>query len=131
MFFIKYALYLEVYDGKVKATELHSERSTESTCSGLTHPRTLMGDFFIVEQCFKKIVTELCPKKRLSTPPILYIHLLDINEGGYTNVECKAFTEAGLGAGGRLVKLIDGKNLMSKDQLLAGQFSELKGMLNK
>ncbi len=72
MFFTKSTIYLEVYEGKVKATELHSDLSTESTCSGLSHKRTLMGDFFSIEKCFKEVVSKLCPKKFLSTPPILY-----------------------------------------------------------
>lgn len=128
MFFTKSTIYLEVYEGKVKATELYSERSSESACSGLNHQRTLMGDFFSVEKCFKETVSKLCPKKFLSTPPILYIHLLGKNEGGYTNVEVRAFTEAGMGAGARTVKLIDSKSLINKELLLKGQFPELKGV---
>ncbi|WP_413110372.1 hypothetical protein [Thaumasiovibrio sp. DFM-14] len=128
MFFTKSAIYLEVYEGKVKATELHSDRSTESACSGLNHQRSLMGDFFSVEKCFKETLSQLCPKKLLNTPPILYIHLFGKNEGGYTNVEVRAFTEAGMGAGARAVKLIDSKNIINKELLLKGQFSELKGV---
>ncbi|WP_354623857.1 hypothetical protein [Psychromonas sp. MME2] len=86
-----------------------------------------MGDFFSVEKCFKEVVSKLCPKKFFCTPPIIYIHLLAKNEGGYTNVEVKAFTEAGLGAGGRFVKLIDSKAVINKELLLKEQFCELKG----
>lgn len=128
MVFTKYILYLEVYEGRVRGTELYSGKSAKHNCHGLSHPRTLIGDFCSVEKCFKEIVTQLCPKKLLSTPPTLYIHLLDKNEGGYTNVEVRAFTEAGLGAGGRVVKLIDSDKVISKEMLLKGQFPELKGM---
>lgn len=127
MFLNKSAIYLEVYEGKVKATELHSDRSIESACSGLNHQRSLMGDFFSVEKCFQDISSQLCPKTFLSTSPVLYIHLFGKNEGGYTNVEVKAFTEAGMGAGASTVKLIDSKRLLNKELLLKGQFSELKG----
>ena len=128
MIFTKSAIYLEVYEGKIKATELHSDRSIESACSGLKHQRSLMGDFFSVEKCFKETFSKLSPKKFLSTPPILYLHLFGKNEGGYTNVEIRAFTEAAIGAGARTVKLIDSKSLINKELLLKGQFSELKGI---
>lgn len=45
MIFTKFTLYFEVYEGRVKATELHANRSIEYTCKGLNHPRSLMGDF--------------------------------------------------------------------------------------
>ncbi|WP_354624701.1 hypothetical protein [Psychromonas sp. MME2] len=39
----------------------------------------------------------------------------------------KAFTEAGLEAGGRVVRLIDSKAVINKELLLTEQFCELKG----
>jgi len=128
MLFEKPKLYFEVYQGSVKATELASGLVITKRCAGLNHPRTLIGDFFSVEACFTLIVKELCPKKWLTIAPILYIHLLEKGEGGYTNIEVKAVTEAGLGAGGRIVKLIASEVVLSKEKLLNEDFLELTGI---
>lgn len=126
MIFTKPILYLEVYEGTVKATELLSGNSVEKVCSGLSHPRTLLGEFVNVENCFTELVMELCPKTFFRTSPIIYIHLFGKNEGGYTNVEVRAFFEAAASAGGKVIKLIDSKNVVSKELLLKKQFSEIK-----
>ena len=67
-------------------------------CAGLDHPRTLMGDFQSVADSFTAAFKELYPALRVYKPRVL-IHLIPEFEGGYTNVELRAFNEAATMAG--------------------------------
>ena len=57
-----------------------------------------MGDFGVVAGSFTTALRELLPAFRLFKPKGL-IHLLPQLEGGYTNVELRAFKDAGESAG--------------------------------
>lgn len=96
-------IYYRVKKGQVHATHVESGKVVYKSCSALAHPRTLMGDFFDVEKCFKDISAELLPRTLFSLSPIAIVQLLETSEGGYTNVEIRAFLEAALGAGARRV----------------------------
>jgi hypothetical protein len=56
------------------------------------------GDFGVVAGSFTTALRELLPAFRLFKPKGL-IHLLPPLEGGYTNVELRAFKDAGESAG--------------------------------
>lgn len=128
MIFNKAMLYLEVRKGNIKATELTSNKTVIRGSDALAHPRSLMGDFLGVASCFKNIVNELCPKTFLSGPTTIFVHLLENSEGGFTNVEIRAFKEAALGAGGQVIKFPNSLTLLSKEELLNGEFTELNGI---
>lgn len=123
MILTKSILYLEVRKGLIKATELKSGRTTTKISKALTHPRSLMGDFFGVTKCIESIVKELSPKKFLSGPTTIIIHLLENGDGGFSNVETRAFKEAALSAGGQRVKFPNKPIVLNKDELLSGNFS--------
>lgn len=126
--FEKSFIYLEVRQGYIKATELNSRKEVTKSCDGLSHPRTLMGDFVAIEACIKSIVNEMAPKSFMRGPITVFVHLLERAEGGFTNVEVRAFKEAALGAGAHMAKLPNHLSPLTKEQLLAGNFSELCGI---
>ena len=61
------------------------------------HPRTLASDFFQIESEIKEIISNLIPGRFIK--PKILICLIGQSEGGYTNIERRAFKEAGYSAG--------------------------------
>jgi len=115
-------VYLTVTKGKAKATELTTGKSAELEMLSSTHPRSIMGGFVQTEEVFTRIVSIVCPRKFLSIAPIIYVHLIDDVEGGYTDVEIRAFREAAYGAGAREVFLPKSKMPLSKQQIINREF---------
>jgi hypothetical protein len=91
-------IYVQVYRGHFIAKRIGNGKTVRKECVGLEHPRTLMGDITKVEESFSAALKELVPTIRLLKPKGL-VHLLPVYEGGYTNVELRAFKEAGELAG--------------------------------
>ncbi len=87
-----------------------------------------MGEFVEIEQTLTSLVHELSPKTWLSVAPVITLHLLGTEEGGYTNVEVRAFKEAALGAGARAVFMPSGQTPLSENAILQKQYSELVGV---
>ena len=126
MFWIKRHLYLQVFKGKVEAQELQGGRNLTISCGALSHPRTLMGSFVEIESCFKQIVQEITPNTFLSQAPIVIVHLREDVEGGYTEVELRAFKEAAYGAGGREVFMPCCNGALSNQQIKNSEFKQHK-----
>ncbi|KNA60759.1 hypothetical protein B2J71_18540 [Vibrio cholerae] len=123
--FKKNHIHIQFKTGEVKVTHLETDKCIIRTCSALTHPRTLMGDFFAIESCLKEIWADLLPRKSFSLAPIAIVQFLDKTEGGVTNVEVRAFREAILGAGSRQVYFPESQKPMSKSELIGLKFSQL------
>lgn len=122
MFWIKRHLYYQVKRGEVIATLIEEDKSLKKRCDALNHPRTLMGDFDVIENCFKSLVEALAPKRFLLPAHTAVVHLLEDMEGGYTNVERRAFLEAATGAGAKKVFVSKARTRLSKDQILNHDF---------
>ncbi|PKF48936.1 hypothetical protein [Enterovibrio nigricans] len=118
-------IYYRINKGKVQATHVESGKVVTKICAALAHPRTLMGDFFEIEKCLKEISTELLPKTLFSLAPIAVVQLLETSEGGYTNVEVRAFREAALGAGARRVFFPESTSMLSPSEITNLGFEEL------
>jgi hypothetical protein len=58
-----------------------------------------MGDFAAVQAGMKEALAQLGLGRWYKRAPVTLTHLLPKVEGGYTNVELRAFREAALGAG--------------------------------
>lgn len=101
MFWSTRHIYLQIQGDVILATDLDKPQIIHNRCAGLKHPRMLMGDFFAVEKCFKKIISELVPRRFLILMPktVVYIHLKGDIEGGVTWVEARAFKEAAFSGG--------------------------------
>lgn len=91
-------IYVQVHRGHFIAKRVGSDRVVRKNCSGLDHPRTLMGDFPEIADSFSSAFKELYPAGRFFKPKAL-VHLMPVYEGGYTNVELRAFNEASAMAG--------------------------------
>src|SRR5687768_13131255 len=91
-------IYIQVHRGHFIAKRIGNGKAVRKECAGLEHPRTLMGDITKVEEAFSAALKELLPPINLIRPKGL-VHLLPVYEGGYTNVELRAFKEAGETAG--------------------------------
>lgn len=124
MFWIKRHLYYQIKKGQVTVTFLEADKSITKSCSALNHPRTLMGDFMEIEACFKSIVKELAPRRFLLQDPTAIVHLLESVEGGFTNVEIRAFREAAFGAGAREIFVPNNTEKLSKSQILSRDFTQ-------
>ncbi|MBO0154602.1 MULTISPECIES: hypothetical protein [Vibrio] len=118
-------IYYRFKKGEVQATHVESGKVVNKTCSALAHSRTLMGDFFEIERCLKDISAELLPKTLFSLSPIAIVQLLEASEGGYTNVEIRAFREAILGTGARRVYFPESKSVLSSSEIKGLSFREL------
>jgi hypothetical protein len=77
-------IYIQVHPGHFIA-RLHGDGgSIRRECSGLTHPRTLAGDFFAIQKSLKEIVRELSTPWMRFVRPHALVHLIPSFEGGYT-----------------------------------------------
>lgn len=126
MFNFNRHVYLVVTKGRVKATELISGDYAEINLPSSTHPRTPMGNFNRTEEAFRQIINKVAPKSFFKLSPVIYLHLYDEVEGGYTDIEIRAFKEAALGAGGRGVFMVNSRRTLTKEQLLGRVFVELE-----
>ncbi len=91
-------IYIKVHRGYFIAMRVGTDRSVRKQCAALEHPRTLMGDFQAIADSFKGAFKELYPSMRFLKPRAL-VHLIPEADGGYTNVELRAFNEAATMAG--------------------------------
>lgn len=124
MFWIKRHLYYQVTRGQVIATYIEGNKSITRSCHALNHPRTLMGEFMEIQDCFKRIAKELAPKRFYLKDPIAVVHLLETVEGGYTNVEVRAFKEAAFGAGAKQIFMPSSDTKLSESQILKRDFNQ-------
>ncbi len=121
-------IYIRFKKGEVQITHVESDTSQTKVCSALSHPRTLMGDFYEIERCLKELVKQVVPKSLFALTPIAIVQLLDVSEGDYTNVEIRAFREAALGAGARRVYFPDSKLPLSSSDIKNKNFVELSNV---
>lgn len=92
-------VYFTVSPGTLNAQIVGSNERATVLSAAFSHPRSLMGDFTAVESAMKEALAKLGMKGTFKRAPVVLTHLLPEVEGGYTNVELRAFREAALGAG--------------------------------
>ncbi len=85
--------------------------------NGFLHPRALIADFTVAEQTLKYGFKLIFNKSLFSPSPIVIFHLLEKDEGDYTQVEIRAFEELCRQVGARKVIIKVGAEL-SKETLL-------------
>lgn len=123
--FNKY-LYLVVTQGRLRATELKNGKTIELCLKPASHPRTPIGNFEKLEKLFTQAINELGGRSFFKPSPTVFLHLLDEIEGGYTQIEVRAFKEAAFGGGAREVVMPESKVILTAQQLLTKSFVELK-----
>jgi hypothetical protein len=110
-------IYIQIHRGHFIARRLDHSGSVRKESPALSHPRTLMGDFSAIESLFRSAVKELTPGWLLRPRLKILVHLVPEAEGGYTNVEQRAFQEAAVTAGARACKVVLGVQPLSDDQV--------------
>lgn len=73
------------------------------------HPRTLMSDFTLAEVVLRYFVRRALGNGWLTPSPRILLHPLGDPEGGFTQVEWRAFRELALGAGASKAYLWSGR----------------------
>ena len=85
------------------------------------HPRSMVSDFSAGEQLLKAFIRRVRPRSLFSVSPRVVMHPLGNPEGGFTQVEIRAFHEMALAAGASQVVVREGRPLTDQE-LLAGDF---------
>lgn len=85
-----------------------------------------MGDFDEAEKSLRKVLEQLGLCRWYRAKPVALVHLVPQVEGGYTNVELRAFREAMLAAGAGEVYL-----LIDHPPLTAPQLADFKRVLGR
>jgi hypothetical protein len=116
-------VYIKVSAGALTADVIGLTSSATIPCSALAHPRTLMGEFTAVQNAMKEALGQLGLLAWYKRALITLTHLLPKANGGYTNVELRAFREATLGAGSaQAYLLVDHPPLSPADRSELKQF---------
>jgi hypothetical protein len=95
-------IYLQVHPGVLIGRKVADSKEIRLESEALSHPRSLMGDFLAIQMLFREMLGRLKPG---FLAPRLLIHLVPEAAGGYTDVEQRAFLEAGRGAGASGVRI--------------------------
>ena len=85
------------------------------------HPRSLVSDFNGALQLLKAFIARLKSGSALAMSPTIIFHPLGNPDGGFTQVEGRAFRELALGAGAYKVILWYGDELTDQE-ILSGQY---------
>ena len=111
-------IYIQVHPGHFLARVAGEPKSIRKECAGLTHPRTLARDFSSIEAAMKDILNEFQTFQSRILKPHVLVHLIPTFEGGYTQIELRAFREAAVAAGATFPWLLDNKyGPLREDQL--------------
>jgi len=81
------------------------------------HPRTLVSDFTVAEQLLKYQLLRVLKPRFWRPSPCVVMHPMGKADGGYTQVERRAFREMALGAGASQVFLWIGRPLTDAELL--------------
>lgn len=90
------------------------------------HPRSMVSDFTVAEQLLRHCVNQAHGRSLLAISPLIVIHPLGQPEGGFTQVERRAFKEMAHAAGASQVVVWTGRPLTDQE-VLSRQFPEGEG----
>ena len=100
--------------------------------NGFKHPRTLLADFTVASETLKYSMRMLMSKSLFAPSPVVIFQPLEADEGGYTQVEIRAFEELCIRAGARKVYIKVGSELLKEDleNIAKANFSELESAMS-
>ena len=102
-------IYIKVYRGYFQSRESGSDNDLRTDCIGLSHNRTLLGDWREIEASLKQVLKKHCGIYDKLIKPIVLLHLVPSFEGGYTSSELRLFQEIGQSAGAHFCLLCEDK----------------------
>ena len=118
-------VYIKVFKGYIEARTYGENNEKKFFSNGLSHPRSLAGNFEEVETTFKNALSEQ-PKKWLGLlKSNVLVHLVPKMEGGYTPTELRFFREAALGGRASKVYLMTDQHPPLKDTELYETYKAL------
>jgi rod shape-determining protein MreB and related proteins len=79
------------------------------------HPRTMISDFTGAEILIKAMCSKVLKKSLFSPSPAVVVHPMGNPDGGFTQVEKRAFRELALGSGARTVWVWTGRPLTDEE----------------
>jgi rod shape-determining protein MreB and related proteins len=100
---------------------LHSAANGVDIVNPFGHPRSLVSDFETAEKLLQLSIRRILKAHWFSASPMLVVHLMGNPEGGFTQVEIRAFRELGLGTGASQVVLWQGRCL-TDEEILSKKF---------
>ncbi|MEN6584981.1 MAG: rod shape-determining protein [Sulfuricella sp.] len=106
-----------------KEARLHGAAPSVKIVNPFAHPRSMVSDFTAGEQLLKAFVRRLSSNSLFASSPKVVLHLMGEPQGGFTQVEIRAFHEMALGAGALKVIIWQGREL-SDQELLSGKFPD-------
>jgi rod shape-determining protein MreB and related proteins len=111
---------LKILDIGVQARS-HSSKSGVEIINPFAHPRTLVSDFGMAEQLLKLAIRRILKASLFSVSPTMVLHPMGDPDGGFTQVESRAFREMALSTGASQVIVWQGRNLTDQE-ILSKQF---------
>lgn len=111
------------------ARVLAATTATVRVVNPFAHPRTLISDFIIADILLKGFIQQAMPSSLFRFAPKVVLHPEGIPEGGFTQIEIRAFQELASMAGAVKVVVWQGSNL-NDEQLLSWQFPSSGKQLN-
>jgi hypothetical protein len=122
--FSRTLIYVQIHPGYFIARISGQSRNVKRDCQGLIHPRTLAGSFRLISHSVRELFKELkIPFPWFGRPDVL-MHLFADPEGGYTDIELRAFREAMVNAGaGDVFLCTDGRLPPFSDSALESALS--------
>ena len=79
------------------------------------HPRSMVSDFTVAEHLLKRFFQKALRSGLYQPSPKVVMHLLGEPQGGFTQVERRAFREMAIGAGASRVALWTGPSLTDQE----------------
>lgn len=104
-----------------EASAAKTGKSNVRIANGFKHPRTLIADFTIAELTLKYCLNLLTKKSLFFLSPLVIIQPLEMDEGGYTQVELRAFEELCNRIGTRKTYVRVGAELTKDDLLMISE----------
>ena len=114
----------------VGAAARAQQSSSTTVVNPFAHPRSLMSDFTSGQALLKAFLRRIQPPSLFSPAPRIVLHLEGDPDGGFTQVEIRAFREMALGAGASEVVIWQGRDLLDQE-LLARQFPAAGQLLSE
>jgi len=98
-----------------QAAMLKANGQADTVVNPFSHPRSMVSDFTVAQQLMKHLVRKSVGSTWLPSSPCVVLHPLGDPEGGFTQVEIRAFHELALGAGAAQVTVWTGRPLTDQE----------------
>lgn len=96
--------YVQIFRDRLRVS-LPDRGVTVEDCGQFSHQRSILGNFAIGEQTLARALKRAYAGRWFTPRPFLVIHPQELIDGGLTQIEERALTEMGLGAGASKVKI--------------------------